>query len=78
MTKPSETGNYEETTEQSYHDKNLMVTFNKANDRVWINTHGTFWAGSYADLMDALRNSAPLSTMNDTTLAGDGIDNTSD
>ena len=42
----------EDVEQTSYHDKNLMVSVDKSNDQVWINTHGTFWKGSFADLLE--------------------------
>ena len=71
-----ETGNGEEDEEldKSYHDKNLMMTVNVSKDKVWMNTHGTFWVGSLSDIWDFLQSHAvPCKTK-----AGCGCDNTSD
>ena len=64
----------EDVEQTSYHDKNLMVSVDKSNDQVWINTHGTFWKGSFADLLEFLQSSAVLCE----TKAGCGCDNISD
>ena len=59
---------------KSYHDKNLMVSVDTSKDEVWMNTHGTFWKGSFADLLEFLQSSAVICE----TKAGCGCDNISD
>ena len=74
MSDERETGVGDEVDERSYHDKNLMINWNRETDRCYINTFGTFWHGSFAELLEKLQSVALPSKKK----AGDGDNTTSD